>query len=447
MYHFFITAEPFHVKNTGDFDYIQEFMNTLPLVSHSPCSLLSSQSHPHLLFQNYVLEHFTKFASNKKLFLKNYYHFRHSPQRKKLIQLFVNEIISKTDKNVQPILIIEYRAPESGVIFYPDDIELLHYHQIKVLIVVHEFYINTLRPYFKKITVDLCNHCDLTYFFNKIDYQESIKFGFKGKYAFTQGLTTVNLNSLLATPYYFHDSKDFEDFKKYGLEMKDTESDSLISPTLSRPENILYFGLIRPNKGFINALKLGEFLEKHQSPMKIFITGKCELNNPLIRDWIKKIQSPVLSSSFMVEPKYQKNVELILNPSDSKLIYIINQCQFAYKTDGKGFANNSSSLLNLMAFGCILFTKSSQFTPSHAFSSKAMIFQKDISTSVLDDKVPDPEFVYQKILLLNKNPLVKKTLVKFMNLYLEKYHNTRQVVKEFVHSMKVKLFSHKKSRK
>ncbi len=444
MYHFFITAEPFHVKNTGDFDYIEEFIHTLPLVSHSPSSLLSSHSQPQLHFQNYVLQHFTKFASNKKLFLQYYHQFKSSPQRKELIQYFINEILSKTEENIQPILIIEYRAPESGAVFYPEDIELFHYHNIKVLIVVHEFYINTLRPYFKKVTVDLCNHCDLTYFFNKIDYQEAIKFGFHGKHAFTMGLETVNLNSLIATPSYFHDTEDFKDFKKYALEMKDSSSDSLISPTLSRPENILYFGLIRPNKGFVNALKLGELLEKHQSPMKIFITGKCELNNPLIKDWIQKIQSPVLTSSFTVQPKYQKNVELILNPSDSKLIYIINQCQYAYKTDGKGFANNSSSLLNLMAFGCILFTKSSQFTPSHAFSSKAMIFQKEISMSVMDDKVPTPEFVYQRILLLNQHPEVKEKLVKLMKLYLKKYHNTNQVVKDFVKSMKIKVFSSKK---
>ena len=97
-----------------------------------------------------------------------------------------------------------------------------------------------------------------------------------------------------------------------------------------------------------------------------------------------------------------------------------------------------------MAFGCILFTKSSQFTPSHAFSSKAMIFQKELSMSVMDDKVPTPEFVYQRILLLNQHPKVKEKLVKFMKLYLKKYHNTNQVVKEFVKSMKIKVFSSKK---
>ncbi len=139
MYHFFITAEPFHVKNTGDFDYIEEFVHTLPLVSHSPSSLLSSHSQPQLHFQNYVLQHFTKFASNKKLFLQYYHQFKSSPQRKELIQYFVNEILSKTKENIQPILIIEYRAPESGAVFYPEDIELFHYHNIKVLIVVHVF--------------------------------------------------------------------------------------------------------------------------------------------------------------------------------------------------------------------------------------------------------------------------------------------------------------------
>ena len=96
MYHFFITAEPFHVKNTGDFDYIQEFIHTLPLISHSPSTLLSSHSQPQLHFQIYVLQHFTKFASNKKLFLQYYHQFRISPQRKELIQYIVNEILSKS---------------------------------------------------------------------------------------------------------------------------------------------------------------------------------------------------------------------------------------------------------------------------------------------------------------------------------------------------------------
>ncbi len=421
MYQYFITSEPFYQEHTGDFDYNEKYLQYLPKITNDSVFSLNTKNKPELHLQNYVLENLTKNASDSKLFMKNYFIFKDNSIRKKVIDYFLNFILEKKKQNNQQILIIQFRAPETGIVFFPEDILLFKNNSIKVIIVCHELFINFVRPYLKNITIKVCNQANLTFFFNKIDYEEAVKFGFKNKYAFTQGLITLNI------PY------------------------NRLIPTLDRPSNILFFGLIRPNKGFLNTLEMAKILKEKKENMKIYVLGKCEINNPLIKAWIKKINSDVVDPDLNVLSPYKDYIEIILNPSDEQIFEKANLCQYAYKSDGKGFANNASSLLNLMALGCILFTKSSQFTDYKLIDKKSknyetIIFQNKISTSLLNNQTPKPNFVLNKILYLNNNPQIKKNIIIKSKNYLLKNHNTLDIIKNFIKDIHKIFIKNKKSK-
>ncbi len=421
MTQYFITTEPFYDGQTGDYDYMKQFIHHFSKVTKHPILELNTKNDLNLQMKNYVLEHFTKHVANEKVFMKQYKEFHSNPIRKKVIQSFLKTMLEKKEKNKKQILILEYRAPETGILFYPDDITLFQQYSIDIILVCHEFAINVVRPYLKNITVQLCNSCNLTFFFNQIDYDEAKKFGFQGKYAFTQGLITLSI------PY-----------------------DKMI-PTLERPSNIFYFGLIRPNKGFLNILEMAELLKKRNMRMKIYVMGKCEIQNPIIKSWIQRIKSPVVDSNLQVNSTYQDFIEITLNPTDDEIFQKANLCQYSYKTDGKGFANNASSLLNIMALGCILFTKSTLFTDNKLIKSnspfyESVIFQNKLSNSFLNNRTPTPSNVLDFISVLNQHPEQKEEIVKKMTTYIDKYHNTTTIIKEFLENIH-KSFQVKKTKK
>jgi len=410
MIQYFITTEPFYDAQTGDYDYVKQFVNHFSKVTKNPIYELTTKNEPELQLKKEVLEHFTKNVANGKKVMKHYDEFYKNPIRKKVIQYFLQIMSQKKEKNTKQILILQYRVPETGIVFYPDDITLFQQHSIDVILVCHEIAINVVRPYLKKIIVKMCNASNLTFFFNHSDYEEAKKVGFNGKYAFTQGLITLDI------PY------------------------EKLVPTLERPSNILYFGLIRPNKGFLNILEMAELLKKKRVGMKIYVMGKCEIDNPIIKSWIERIKSPVVDSNLKVESVYRDVIEIKLNPTDDEIFRISNLCQYSYKTDGKGFANNASSLINVMALGCILFTKSTLFTDKKLIEknspySSTVFFQNQVSNSFLNNRTPKPEHVLHSILFLNEHPKMKEEIVKKMKQYIHQYHNTKTVIQDFVQNV------------
>jgi glycosyltransferase involved in cell wall biosynthesis len=216
-------------------------------------------------------------------------------------------------------LIIQYRAPETGCLFFPEDIILFRKNNIDIIIVCHEFYINKLRPYLKNMTIKVLNEANITFFFNKIDYLEALDFGFKGIHYYTTVPVLLNMPN------------------------------KLYIPTLEREENILYFGLIRPSKGFLNILLLAKLLYEKKDKRKVIIVGKCEMNdNILIKKWIDRMNIDIINNNLEVNNMYKSNLEIYVNPNDNLLFKMANRCQFSYKSDAKGFAFNSSSLINIL---------------------------------------------------------------------------------------------------
>lgn len=413
MEYIYITSAPFNIKCSGDYDYLNVFKNIYSkLFKNNKIIELNCDNN---FLQKYYINQFTKNVHDKYLFMKSYHRIKYNKLRIDEINKFL-KIIKLNNKSSNIKLIIQYRAPETGCLFFPNDIILFRKNNIEVIIVCHEFYINTLRPYLKYMTVKVLNEANCVFFFNKIDYLSALDFKFNNKYFFTR------VPSLLNMPNKFY------------------------IPTLNREENILYFGLIRPGKGFLNALLMAKLLFEKKDKRKVIIIGKCELtDNILIKKWINKINIDLIKlidNKFQVNNKYSSNLEIYTNQNDNILYQMANRCQFSYKSDSKGFAFNSSSLINILYLGCILFTKSTIFTPDILLNKNskyygAIIFQNDISHNILNNKIPTPIYVYDKI--INMKLIDKKEIIFKSNLLLINYFNKKNIVTEFNDNLEKKI--------
>jgi glycosyltransferase involved in cell wall biosynthesis len=397
MNEIYITSAPFQTEKTGDYEYLKIFKNTYNNVINN--SIIKEIQCDNL--KEYYENEFTKNVHDKVLFKEAYERVKKNLTRMKEVDKILKIVKNK-------VLIIEYRAPETGCLFYPEDIETYKKNNIKIVIVCHEFYINTLRPYLKDMTVKILNKADITFFFNYIDYNEARKRGFKGKYFLTRVMPLIEV------------------------------SQKIFIPTLEREENILFFGLIRPNKGFLNALMLGKMLENNNDKKKVIIAGKCELSNILIDKWLSKIGIDIIDKNLKVNNKYKNNLEIYFNPDDNIVIQLANRCQYAYKSDGKGFSYNSSSLINTINLGCILITKSTIFTPKILLDKQSkyygsIIFQEKISTNILTNKIPDPEYAYNIIQNMTYNQ--KKNIINKMTLLLNDFFDKKKIILTFYHNL------------
>ena len=127
-------------------------------------------------------------------------------------------------------------------------------------------------------------------------------------------------------------------------------------------------------------------------------------------------------------------MEIYINPSDKLLFSLVNRCQFAYKSDGKGFAFNSSALINLLNLGCILITKSTKFTPKFLLDkySKycgAILFQEFPTHNILSNRLPQPEYVYKIITTLSYE--IKKKIIEKSKLLLNDFFNPSNIINKF----------------
>ena len=177
-----ITSVPFDTENTGDYDYLKMFQKIFNLINNKPNNKITNNltnkinnksdnkiyksdnkiyNKPDNIIYKYKLKEikgddqtlkkiyidtFTVTVHNKSLFKKAFDKIRSNKNR----QLEVLNIINKLKSNNIKTLIIEYRAPETGCLFFPEDIINLKNNGIKVIIVCHELYINVTRPYLKK---------------------------------------------------------------------------------------------------------------------------------------------------------------------------------------------------------------------------------------------------------------------------------------------------------
>lgn len=366
----YITCEPFSTPKTGDYDYVYQLSRLIP-----DAELLKTDNNE--MRDLYLDTLYDGKKDNYKSFMKKYNKLYNNKKRQLLVKTYIDKILDNSDN--KKILWLNLRPPESGFLFFPDDLKRLKRNGIKILITVHEFYINIYRKYNKIITINLLKYADHVIFFNKIDANEAVKLGMKNTFSFTKQLRTCYIDT--------------------------------ISP-LKRENNILFFGIIRPNKGLENIIKLVKLLYKYNKKYEnkigvknVFVMGKIELDNPLIKNWIKCISDnykDIVDNKLNVKYPYDDILKIYKNPSDTDIKNITNKCRYMYKSDGKGFANNSSSLINLLYMGGLLFTKWSQFTPKYLIDKNSeyygsVMFQKKQDNNIINDKIPGPVDVLYNI--------------------------------------------------
>tara|TARA_Y100001958_G_C21210629_1_gene536356 strand:- start:401 stop:1660 length:1260 start_codon:yes stop_codon:yes gene_type:complete len=399
MIKIYFTSAPFQTPNTGDCDYMIKYSNIINKFGiQSEIIDYSIFGNDYLKLQNKYLN-LIKNIHNKKMYLKNYNYLKNDPLRINIIDYLIKLISS--DKNKHKVLAIQYRLPDSGSLFFPDDLLKFKKNGIMISVTCHEFYLNILRKYLKYSTVKILNNSNLNFFFNKIDYLDAQKFGFKGKHKYTKQVVTLNLPNI----------------KNSTTEI------------MKRPNNILFFGLIRPKKGIESALKLALHIYKNPHPNigKVIIVGKCEKNNPLISCWLDRIKSVLTDDNFNVLDKYKHVLEIHVNIDNTQLSNIINKCKYAYKPDGKGFANNSSSIINLLNFGCITYTKWGPYTPNFITNSNSKYkysvrLQDKLNKNILSNNKPTPIHVYNSIINSTDNDNLK-SIISAKNLIDNKYNN------------------------
>ena len=66
MIQYFITTEPFYDTQTGDYDYVRQFVNHFSKVTKNPIYELTTKNETELQLKKEVLEHFTKNVANGK---------------------------------------------------------------------------------------------------------------------------------------------------------------------------------------------------------------------------------------------------------------------------------------------------------------------------------------------------------------------------------------------
>lgn len=396
----YLTTEPFSTPKTGDYDY----MCTLNSLLKNSTILKSDDRLKEIYIKNLY-----DGKLNSKKFNKVYKKLKENKIRKELVKKYFKQILNDPDE--KKILWVQVRAPESGFLFFPEDLRTIRNSGIKVVLTVHEFHINIYRYHYKKATLDLIKNSDLIYFFNEIDRKDAIKMGMKTKSVMTKQLRTLYINTI---------------------------------PANKRENGLLYFGLIRPNKGIENIFKLTKLLYHYniRNPNKqikinsIYITGKIELDNKLISTWVKYLTNDyndIIDQDFRVKKPYNSLLNIEINVSDDRIREIANKCKYLYKSDGKGFANNSSSLINLLYIGGVLFTKWSQFTPEYLVNKKSeyynsILFQDKINTDLLDDKVPEPIHVLYSIKQMDEK--MYQNIIMKADKLLKNEYNSSKIIRE-----------------
>lgn len=399
----YITCEPFSTPKTGDYDYVYQLSRLIP-----DAELLKTDNNE--MRDLYLDTLYDGKKDNYKSFMKKYNKLYNNKKRQLLVKTYIDKILDNSDN--KKILWLNLRPPESGFLFFPDDLERLKRNGIKILITVHEFYINSYRKYNKIITINLLKYADHVIFFNKIDANEAVKMGMKNNFSFTKQLRTCYIDT--------------------------------ISP-LKRDNNILFFGIIRPNKGLENIIKLVKLLYKYNKKYdnkidvkNVFVMGKIEVDNPLIKNWLKCISDnykDIVDNNLNVKYPYDDILKIYKNPSDADIKNITNKCRYMYKSDGKGFANNSSSLINLLYMGGLLFTKWSQFTPKYLIDKNSeyygsVMFQKKQDNNILNDKIPGPVDVLYNIKTMTDNKYADH--INKVKLLLNNEYNPDKIINNLV---------------
>lgn len=369
----FICSAPYETEHTGDVDYALSLQRSLTK-NRISCEYLTGNTQ-HRGAPLYDAQKLTDPAS---------------PKRNEAVANIENYILSFEGPK---ILHLQLRVPESGCLFTPEDLQRFREKGIKIVITCHEWTLNNHRRDFQTSAHTYFESADHVIFLNQKDAQGA---GAKKTYSISAVPPTIAIDCL-PNP----------------------------AEVVARKVNVLAFGMLRPYKGFEQAIQLAELMKKQGlKNAKVIIAGRPmdrfffirSLFNRAFRlplDTIRALedawdQDPQKLTQFKrAIAKVQSElgegalpVEFHLDLNEGEMHQLVSRCKYAYKPDNKGFANNASAIINMLAQGCITFAKwgivtSPDFLKGGRFENALILTEMQEG---LVTQSPSPEFVLHKIM-------------------------------------------------
>lgn len=340
---------------------------------------------------------------------------------------------------------MQLRPVDNGTIFTVEELQELRKKGVKIVITCHEYSLNYVlgkkgsfaESYSKisepnsvsnQISLNLFKIADHVIFFNQNDLELASKscLALKNKSSFSQVVTPMSIG-------------------KYG-------STELNSPPIlkdeikklsSKPANLMMFGLIRSGKGFEKyavhlAKSLRESNQKNGTDHKLVIVGGIndpkvavemveDLVNKELGNWLSKrlegdyktqaIQIHSSITNYMNRLAEKLPVEFHFFAKPEEVLKLFNRCKYAFVCDNiKGFANNASAMITVLAGGTILYANKGCCTLGEEEYSGA------IQWVDLNNKNGTPKEVAEYIVVkgmehLEKNPLEQERIFKATQTY------------------------------
>ena len=169
----FFVSFPFDEKNSGDYDYCQKIVNGINQINPSSAEYVTGDK---IGFQvadkDNLISELIKYRNNGgKQFYDQLVKYYTDPLRIKLATQ-IKEYI-KLNKATQNILNLQFRPPETGFIFSPEDLEDLKVDGFKICITCHEYKLNYDRRWLQTISHPYFQISDLVLFFNEKDIKNA----------------------------------------------------------------------------------------------------------------------------------------------------------------------------------------------------------------------------------------------------------------------------------
>ncbi len=395
--HVFIFSGPFEGEHTGDTDYAEKMIDLLKEEKITASYITGStvaQGAP--LYDPKEIT-YAGYGENRKII--------DDDKRKQAVTNVMNHLLSFDGPK---IFHLQLRVPETGCLFLPEDLRRLKELGIQTIVTCHEWQLNNHRPWYQEQALEYFQEADKVVFLNQEDASHAIHFANHrlNTLAEKHSVSAVPITVAITTPPSIED-------------------------VLKRDKNIIMFGLIRPNKGFEQGVHLAQEIKaKGLEGCRVLIAGKptsfhyfINLATPILalnHEDVANLkqawdQDPVHFSAFKqaVNLLQQENrpqalpAEFHIDLNEQELQQLMSRSKYAYKPDNKGFANNASAIINLLANGCITFAKwgrvtDRQFLPGEVHEN-AIILTKE-QRSNLQDLSPDPQEVIAHICMRENDP-------------------------------------------
>ncbi len=352
--------------------------------------------------------------------------------------------MENTAAGIIPILNLQLRPPDTGMMIHPEDLILFREKGIKVVVTCHEFMLNAVcrKADLNAFSLEYFREADRVIFFNEQDRNLATRqlVGLEGKSSLSQVMVPGSLRSPLGAG-----------------------SDFSIEQRLAAPPNILFFGSLRKNKGFELIPPMAQALVKQGvQGAKIIVVGEpsdfrlvaellvksCGVDRmvqllPLLdtqyklktaaqlpdiinelHDIIRALISSGKKQEFIAwvqQLPIELPIEFHFSVAPEQIERLFTQCKYAFACDSpKGFAMNASAMITMLAHGCILFATGGCCTPGLAVVGPAVkitgAYGREVATHFIN-AIAEREREQRQDLKGSQNFRYLQDLINFFDVY------------------------------